>query len=109
MVILASEGHLRIVSTVLRALEYTDRVTVVVLEDVEPEKVVDLLDAHPVEVVRRPASPSAFELAGIFAEDEEAERFLAIDVGFGWKSAGSPARREPVAVGLDRVCDLRSE
>ena len=47
VVILASEGHLRIVSTVLRALEYTDRVTVVVLEDVEPEKV-DLLDAHPV-------------------------------------------------------------
>ena len=83
VVILASEGHLRIVSTVLRALEYTDRVTVVVLEDVEPEKVVDLLDAHPVEVVRRPTSPSAFELAGIFAEDEEAERFLAIDVGFG--------------------------
>ena len=84
------EGHLRIVSTVLRALEYTDRVTVVVLEDVEPEKVVDLLDAHPVEVVRRPASPSAFELAGIFAEDEEAERFLAIDVGFGWKAQDLP-------------------
>ena len=90
VVILASEGHLRIVSTVLRALEYTDRVTVVVLEDVEPEKVVDLLNAHPVEVVRRPASPSAFELAGIFAEDEEAERFLAIDVGFGWKLQDLP-------------------